>query len=77
LRATTHCRCRNGRRLADAIALGGRAHITMHAGPHRGIAFALADRFCDLDEAARQAKQAGVATFVAAERWRQRPGGRV
>jgi hypothetical protein len=62
-------------RLSDAIALDGRAHITMHAGRDRGIAFALGDRFMDLDHVAAGAWEAGVATFVAAEPRRQRPGG--
>jgi hypothetical protein len=63
-------------RLSDAIALDGRAHITMHAGRDRGVAFALGGQFVDLDHAARLAKQGGIATFVVAEPRRQRPGGR-
>jgi hypothetical protein len=62
-------------RLSDAIALDGRAHLTMHAGRDRGIAFALCDRFVDLDRAAARAREAGVATFAFAEPRRQRPGG--
>jgi hypothetical protein len=63
-------------RLADAIAISGCAHITMHGGQHRGVAFALADTFVDLDDVAALAREAGVATFVAAEPRLQRPGGR-
>jgi hypothetical protein len=63
-------------RLADALAIDGRAHITMHASRERGIAFALGDRFCDLDPAAHLARQAGATTMiVAAAPRRRRPGG--
>jgi hypothetical protein len=63
-------------RLSDAIAIPGCAHLTMHVGQHRGIAFALADTFVDLDAVAASARKAGVATYVAAEPRSQRPGGR-
>jgi hypothetical protein len=63
-------------RLSDAIAIRGCAHLTMHVGQHRGIAFALADTFVDLDAVAASARKAGVATYVVAEPRSQRPGGR-
>jgi hypothetical protein len=63
-------------RLSDAIAIRGSAHITMHVGRHRGIAFALADTFVDLDAVAASARKAGVATYVQAEPRLPRPGGR-
>jgi hypothetical protein len=63
-------------RLSDAIALDGRAHVTLHAGRPRGITFALAPQFVDLDHVAHSARQGGVGTFVVAEPRRQRPGGR-
>jgi hypothetical protein len=63
-------------RLSDAIAIDGRAHITMHAGRPRGVAFALSDRFVDLDHAAHLAREVGLAAFVLGEPRRQRPGGR-
>jgi hypothetical protein len=63
-------------RLSDAIALDGRAHLTMHAGRDRGIAFALAGQFVDLDHVAARAREAGVGAFVLGEPRRQRPGGR-
>jgi hypothetical protein len=63
-------------RLSDAIAINGCGHITMHAGRPRGVAFALSDRFVDLDHVAARARAAGVSTFVLGEPRRQRPGGR-
>jgi hypothetical protein len=63
-------------RLSDAIALDGRAHLTMHAGRDRGIAFALAPQFVDLDHVAHLAREVGVGAFVLGEQRRQRPGGR-
>jgi hypothetical protein len=63
-------------RLSDAIAIRGCAHLTMHIGQHRGIAFALADTFVDLDAVAATARKVGVATYVVAEPRAQRPGGR-
>jgi hypothetical protein len=64
-------------RLADAIALGRPAHITMHVGAGGiGLAFGLGDRFADLDQAAAMARKAGVASFIVGEPRRQRPGGR-
>jgi hypothetical protein len=66
-------------RLSDAIATDNKAHLTMHAGPVRGVAFALhRDRFVPLDQAARLARQAGLkgTAIIAAAPRRPRPGGR-
>jgi hypothetical protein len=63
-------------RLSDALALDGCAHLTFHANRDRGIAFALADQFVDLDHAAHLARQSGAATIIATNPSRQRPGGR-
>ena len=63
-------------RLSDALALDGRAHLTFHAVRDRGIAFALADQFVDLDHAAHLARQGGAATIIATNPSRLRPGGR-
>jgi hypothetical protein len=63
-------------RLSDAIAIRGSAHITMHVGRHRGIAFGLGDQFVDLEPAAASARETGVATYLWAEPRSRRPGGR-
>jgi hypothetical protein len=63
-------------RLSDAIAITGCAHITMHAARPRGVAFALAEKFVNLDAHAALARKAGAAIFVVAEPRQQRPGGR-
>jgi hypothetical protein len=63
-------------RLSDAIGVRGSAHITMHVGRHRGIAFGLGDQFVDLEPAAASAREAGVATYLWAEPRSRRPGGR-
>jgi hypothetical protein len=62
-------------RVADAIAIDGRGHLTLHASRDRGITFALGDRFHDLDHIVDIARQAGATTMVVTQPRHSRAGG--